>query len=191
MLDDTAHKIVRFLRLVTGRGRPITRIRFHHSYGEGLMSIRTLVLCSVLAGSFVTALSAHAQVDMSPVIPAPKGPHLASPDTANPAYPLRVWIRINHNRWDGYAGYYHALGTFTVDPAASVVYNFNYECPVSFYDRPDTHYQARWIKPGKKLQVLLYDSQSNKNRTCSLLTMKHPPINAQITPVGSMRNPNY
>lgn len=134
-----------------------------------------------LALLLITA-PAFAQSDSGPGIetnnPIP-GSKLASPATPNPDFPLRVSLRVRGNTWDGSYEYYAGHGRLQIastNPAtpAKLMF-FEYECGVTFLKPKVNQFQARWIKPDKTLQVLLYDpDRPNKPRTCNLTALARP-----------------
>ena len=108
------------------------------------------------------------------------GPQLASPSIPTPAFPLQVRLYLRGTTWNGYYDYYAGEGTFrlaSADPATPVGrIHFEYQCGVTFLKPQVNQFQARWTKPDKTLQILLYDPGSpEKPRTCDLTVLAHPP----------------
>ena len=138
---------------------------------------------ALLALALLIAAPAFAQSDSGPGIetnnPIP-GSKLVSPSTPNPDFPLRVWLRVHGNTWDGSYEYYSGHGKFQIaslnpaTPTKSI--NFEYECDVTFLKPKVNQFQARWLKPDKTLQILLADpDRPNKPRTCNLSVLAYPP----------------
>ena len=136
----------------------------------------------LLALALLIATPAFAQDGSGPGIetdnPIP-GSKLASPATPNPDFPLRVSLRVHGNFWDGSYEFYSGHGKFQIastdptTPATSMF--FEYECGVTFLKPKVNQFQARWIKPDKTLQVLLYDpDRPSKPRTCNLNALARP-----------------
>jgi hypothetical protein len=135
---------------------------------------------ALLAIALLITAPAFAQSDVPPYgleTPNPiKGSQLGSPSTPNPEFPLRVWLRIRHNTWDGSYEYYSGDGKFqfaTANPAKPG--NFEYQCGVTFLNPAVNQFQARWIKPDKTLQIVLADpNRPRKVRTCNLTVLARP-----------------
>jgi len=109
-------------------------------------------------------------------VPAPR---LVSPSTPNPDFPLRVSLRVHGNTWDYTYEYYAGHGKFQIassDPATPArTFNFEYQCGFTFLKPALNQFQARWIKPDKTLQILLYDpGRPEKPRTCNLTASTKP-----------------
>ena len=134
----------------------------------------------LLALALLVAAPGFAQVDSPPYgveTPSPiKGPQLASPTTASPDFPLQVWLRLRHNAWEGSYEYYAGDGRFEIaSPTRAKPINFEYQCGVTFLKPAANEFQARWVKPGKTLQILLDDPGSPKKpRTCNLTVLARP-----------------
>ena len=87
-----------------------------------------------------------------------KGPQLASPSAPSPGFPLRVWLRLRRNTWEGSYEYYAGEGRFEIaSPTPAKPINFQYQCGVTFLNPATNQFEARWIKPGKTLQIALAD----------------------------------
>jgi hypothetical protein len=141
-----------------------------------LLALALLVAC---------AISSHAQrncnLTSGTSIPdgygLTKGPQFTSPAVPNQKYPLRVSLHLKCNIWDNYYGYYAGEGKLEL--ASTTPYkpiDFEYQCGVTFLKPKVNQFQARWIKPDKSLQILLYDpDRPNKPRTCNLDVLAHPP----------------
>ena len=112
----------------------------------------------LLALALLVTATGFSQSDFGPPgveTPNPiKGPQLASPSTPSLDYPLRVWLRVHRNTWNGFYEYYAGEGKFQFASAnAPKPINFEYQCGVTFL-KPAVHqFQARWIKPDKTLQI--------------------------------------
>jgi hypothetical protein len=142
--------------------------------------MRTFVIAlALLATSAVPAL---AQVGSGPGFPTDNpipGSKLASPATPNPEFPLHVWLHLGSNAWEGDNEYYIGYGRFQIASAAPATpakpMHFEYECGVTFRDPAVNQFQARWLKPNKTLQILLYDPERpSKPRTCNISALAHP-----------------
>jgi hypothetical protein len=138
----------------------------------------------LLALALLVAAPAFAQSNVSIESGNPiPGPKLISPSTPNPDFPLRVWLRVHGLYWDETYEYYSAHGKFQIASAASATpansvkpIDFEYQCGVTFLKPKINQFQARWIKPDKTLQILLYDpGRPEKPRTCNLTVLAHPP----------------
>lgn len=136
----------------------------------------------LLALALLLAAPALAQVDGPPYgdqnNPVP-GPKLASPSTPSPDFPLQVSLRVHGNTWNGIYEYYAGHGKFQIasansaTPAAPI--DFEYQCGVTFLKPEANQFQARWLKPDKTLQILLFDPERPKKpRTCNLTALAQP-----------------
>jgi hypothetical protein len=107
------------------------------------------------------------------------GSKLASPATPNPDFPLRVSLRVHNTFWDGSYEFYEGYGIVKLSSATPSSppqrINFEYECGYTFLKPKVNQFQARWIKPNKTLQVLLFDpDRPSKPRTCTLTALAKP-----------------
>jgi hypothetical protein len=140
-----------------------------------------------------TSTAAFAQSDSPPYgetdNPVP-GSKLASPSIPNPDFPLHVWLRVRGNTWNGSYEYYSGHGRFQISPTDAATtpkpVNFEYECGYTFLNPKLNQFQARWVKPNKTLQILLYDpDRPSKPRTCNLNALAQP---LQKIPRGLRQN---
>jgi hypothetical protein len=115
--------------------------------------------------------TAHAQTaDGFVYAPEPEFPpqKLHTPTTANPAFPLRVFLRLHRNRWISDYMTYTGAGQFAI-AGATQRYDFSYDCRYSFPPAANQTFQARWADSAHhKLQILLDDPRAHKTHTCSL-----------------------
>jgi len=107
--------------------------------------------------------------------PFARGHKLPTSATPNPQFPLRVQLQFDYNRWNRTYGGYYGFGKFTFANQSTKEYNFDYGCNVSFLQPQANQFQARWVKNGHKLEVLLNDPDKNKVHTCRLTTLASEP----------------
>ena len=107
--------------------------------------------------------------------PYPRGSKLPTAATPNPKFPLRVQLQLDYNRWNRTYGGYYGIGKFTLSDQSAKEYNFDYGCNVSFLQPQTNQFQARWVKDGHKLEVLLNDPHKNKVHTCTLTALANEP----------------
>ena len=118
------------------------------------------------------AFATHAQApddgfNYSPE-PEAAAPTLHTPQVPNPAFPLRVLLRLDRNRWVSDYMTYTGSGQFVL-AGGTKRYQFSYDCRYTFPRGANEPFQARWADVGKhRLQILLYDPGANATRTCSL-----------------------
>jgi len=89
------------------------------------------------------------------------------PHVANPRFPLQVQVlsarwKYNGNHEYKGAGILALVGQSTQDIA------YHYRC-VNSFEASDT-YQARWVKPGQTLEILMSGPRSHHTNTCRLDT---------------------
>jgi len=84
----------------------------------------------------------------------------------NSRFPLRLAMKFTENRYDGFnfrgAGDAELLGT------SSSKFVFSYRCDLSLLE--NSWFEARWVKPGVKLEVLLENPSGTHTRTCRVST---------------------
>jgi hypothetical protein len=113
--------------------------------------------------------------------PYPRGPRLPTADTPDPQFPLRVQLQFDYNQWNRTYGGYYGFGRFTFADQSTKEYTFDYGCNVSFLQPQTNQFQARWVKDGHKLEVLLNDPNKHKVHTCRLTTLaSEPPMPARF-----------
>jgi hypothetical protein len=146
-----------------------------------MMRVQLLFVLSLLV---LVATSACAQrnegIPPSRLGPYPRGPKLPTAATPDLQFPLRVQLEFDYNRWSLTYGGYYGFGKFTFADRSTKEYNFDYGCSVSFLQPENHQFQARWVKEGHKLEVLLNDPNKNKVHTCRLTTLaSEPPFPAR------------
>jgi hypothetical protein len=67
---------------------------------------------------------------------------------------------------------YKGLGTFQLQ-AANTQYDFHYNCAYSFIAW-NQNYQARWVVPGKKLEILMSKPGGKSVKHCRVRTNPAP-----------------
>lgn len=125
---------------------------------------------ALLALLFASTTHAQAPDDGFNYAPEPESapPRLHTPQAPDPAFPLRVFLRLDRNRWVGDYKSYTGNGQFVL-AGGTQRYRFSYDCPYSFPRVANETFQARWADAAQhKLQILLYDPRAHTTRTCSL-----------------------
>jgi len=139
----------------------------------------TILVFALLALCAVPSLAQQQSVDnQSNATPISIGPWqsnshgptspLRPAATPNPAFPLRVQLKLNEHHFNYFWSDFRGQGELV---ANNTTYSFHYECPDTFRTRHE--FQARWSKDGKKLDVLLQKSRSNHTETCTLNILNH------------------
>jgi hypothetical protein len=99
-------------------------------------------------------------------LPQPKAWKAAiNPD---PRFPLRVKLTFdqgrNRNKYNGLSYYGRGIAEVIAPQATNL--NFTYDCDLSLGHLGEL--QARWITPGRKLEVLLQNAGATRTRTCRI-----------------------
>ena len=84
-------------------------------------------------------------------------------DTPNQRFPLRVHLDFSDHRYDGFN--YRGKGAAILATSPSQVHEISYRCDLTL-DLSEPEFEARWIIPGRKLEVLLQKPHSTHTRTC-------------------------
>ena len=131
-----------------------------------------LLLLAVLFQASTTMGNAQAPPDGFPVwsgyIPDRPQRPLAPATIANPRYPLQAKILNGHWIYNGnheYKGY----GTVMLLGQTKQSLSYKYRCVYSFRVSGMT-YEARWVKPGQKLEILMGKPNSHRTESCKLST---------------------
>jgi len=95
-------------------------------------------------------------------------PPLRAAIKPNPAFPLRVDLKLSERHFNYFWSDFRGEGELVVNNNS---YNFRYECPDTF--RTYREFQARWTKGGKKLDILLQKPDSNHTEVCTLNILNH------------------
>ena len=86
----------------------------------------------------------------------------------NPRFPITVRLDLQDNRYDGFD--YAGSGTGHVFNPQGENIEFRYRCDLTFSVGP-TEFYARWVKPGRKLEILLEKPGTTRTRTCRVSTL--------------------
>jgi hypothetical protein len=93
---------------------------------------------------------------------------LSAATAANPAFPLRVDLKLSEHHFNYFWSDFRGQGQFVVH---NTLYNFRYECPDTFVTHSE--FQARWTKVGRKLDILLQKTGSPHTETCTFNILNH------------------
>jgi hypothetical protein len=133
-----------------------------------LLFLATPCLCGYGQTGGDTAID---EFDFSPSPPdRAQGPLI--PATAqNPSFQLRVHMLNGAAAYTGNHSY-KGLGRFQLQ-TTNTQYDFHYNCAYSFNPSNRT-YQARWVVPGKKLEILLIKPGGKSVKHCRVSTTPAP-----------------
>ena len=133
---------------------------------------KCLFFATICFGVLATAKAQTGMPDSFPLVPSSSIPDRPSPPmvpahVANPRFPLQVQVlsarwKYNGNHEYKGAGILALVGQSTQDIA------YHYRC-VNSFEASDT-YQARWVKPGQTLEILMSGPRSHHTNTCRLDT---------------------
>jgi hypothetical protein len=124
-----------------------------------------LLLIAPLLLALTPALHAQQLADLTPhpIYPQPDA-HIDDPwspaSNLNKRFPLQVRLSFQDNHFNGY--YYTGTGTARLSGSSLP---FHYNCGLTF---DEAVYQARWIKPGKKLAILMQQPYSHHTASCRI-----------------------
>ena len=147
------------------------------------MSRLTLLLATPLLFALTPALHAQRFADLTPhPIYDQPGPHIDDPwspaSNLDKRFPFQIQLTFQDNHFNGY--YYTGTGTARLSGSAALqILPFHYHCGLTF---DEAVYQARWIKPGKKLAILMQQPYSNRTASCRIYVTSTPPKPPQQTP---------
>jgi hypothetical protein len=135
------------------------------------MSRRILLLLFPLL--FAAAIPVHAQSQYdefvwqdSHTIPQTPEPPWVADMRPNPRYPITVRLAIDYNGYNG-ANYSGGGDGHIFNPQGQNL-NFTYRCGLTFPRSHPSEFYARWIKPGRKLEIRLRDPHSTHTSTCRI-----------------------
>ena len=86
----------------------------------------------------------------------------------NSRFPVIVRLVLQEKRYDGFN--YVGSGTGYVFNPQEENISFRYVCDLTFAQRLPTEFQARWVRPGRKLEILLQKPGSTRTGTCRIST---------------------
>ena len=139
----------------------------------------TLLLTAPLLLALPLALHAQRFADLTPhPIYDQPSPHIDDPWSPaamlNKRFPLQVRLTFQDNHFNGY--FYTGTGTARLSGSSLP---FHYNCGLTF---DEAVYQARWIKPGKKLAILMQQPYSHRTASCRISVTSTPAKLRQQTP---------
>jgi len=143
------------------------------------MSRLTLLLTARFSSLSPPALHAQQLADLTPhpIYPQPDA-HIDDPwspaSNLNKRFPLQVRLTFQDNHFNGY--FYTGTGTARLSGSSLP---FHYNCGLTF---DEAVYQARWIKPGKKLAILMQQPYSHRTASCRISVTSTPAKLRQQTP---------
>ena len=139
--------------------------------GDLKAGIGVIVLTAVLAAPAMlpaqigAAESGQLVPDMPPIPDRPEAAFLPA-KLAGPRYPLEV--QILEGRWMYNGNHeYKGKGSLQVEGQPGKPVSYTYRCVNSFEEAGLT-YPARWVKPGRKLEILMISRGSKHTKACRL-----------------------
>ena len=138
------------------------------------MSRRILLLLFPLL--LAAAIPAHAQSQYDEFVSQDSHVQYQPPQPAwvadmrpNPRYPITVRLAIDYNGYNGYNGAnYSGGGDGHVFNPQGENLNFTYRCGITFPRSHPSEFYARWIKPGRKVEIRLRDPHSTRTSSCRI-----------------------
>jgi hypothetical protein len=91
----------------------------------------------------------------------------------NPRFPITVLLTLNSNSYNGvqYSGQGNA---HVFNPHGENLF-FHYRCELTFEPYRPAEFQARWITPQRKLEILLLKPGTSHTRRCRITTTPEAP----------------
>lgn len=137
--------------------------------------LKSSIFVAVLLGVLTSgALAQQGASEPFPLVPdgppipdRPQAP-LVPATIADPRFPLQA--QILNGRWKYNGNHeYKGAGNLQLTGQTDQDLSYHYRCVNSFKVKGDT-YQARWVKPGQKLEILMSKPGSHRTETCRLDT---------------------